>query len=990
MKLNDALQRLSATVGFAGRVILSILVLASFVALAPTQAHASISYVQGAEAVTRKTSTLSAAYASAQTAGNMNIVAVGWDSSTITLKSLSDTEGNSYQLAASYIDSNGITQAIYYAPNIVAAAAGTNAVTVTLSSKTSHPDLRILEYSGVNALDKAASAQGTSQTASSGNVTTTQPNELLFGACYNFGTTNGPGSGYTSRLLTPDSDLAEDSIVSSAGVYAATASVSGGSGNDWVMQLATFYSSGATSGSAPAAPTGLTATSASSSQINLSWTASSGATSYNVFDSTTNGGPYTQIASGITAPSYSASSLAASTAYYFVVQAVNANGASGNSPQSSATTTSGSAPAAPTGLTAVSASSNQINLSWTASSGATSYNVFDSTTNGGPYAQIASGITAPSYSASSLAASTAYYFVVQAVNANGSSGNSVPASATTTAQTGGNTYYVSTTGSDAASSNGSQSLPWLTISHAAANVAPGDTVLVGPGNYSEIVNISTSGNSSAPITFNGQGGAVIDGSNLTCCTTPTWISDGNLGNGNLDGTEGLVNFGSENGLSWVTFEGFTVQNFTTTSNSVVPAGIFVATGGSGIVITNNIIQNISSTASVSGSGNNANGPNSYPVGIFGVGSTPLSISFTNNTVTNNLSGQSETVAINGNVQNFTVSGNSIYFNDNIGIDVEGFYGIGPSGFDQPFAGDVYGNTVYENSAINNPGEQAGGGGGYDEDGLYCDGCKQVVFERNTVYANDIGIEAASENGGDNSSDVIIRNNLVYGSNSTGITVGGYNKSACSGDCGGGGSQNIYVLNNTLYNNQLSAYQPESIAAPSGEFQAQYRATGIVFENNLVDAPSGWFINDFGKDNTVTLNYNDYYTSGSSVQFVYNGDTYTSLSKYLSSSNQDANSITTDPEIDALPDCTYNGYTPFGGYTQASGSVSTAANCTGTANFDIPLTSPASNAGSTALGYPSDTNWSTYQTDYPFVGLDDFSGNARINTNGQINIGAYEQ
>ena len=111
---------------------------------------------------------------------------------------------------------------------------------------------------------------------------------------------------------------------------------------------------------------------------------------------------------------------------------------------------------------------------------------------------------------------------------------------------------------------------------------------------------------------------------------------------------------------------------------------------------------------------------------------------------------------------------------------------------------------------------------HDEDGLYCDGCAQVVFERNTVYANDIGIEAASEISGELSSNVIIRNNVVYGSNSAGMTVGGYAKN------GTGGSSNITVVNNTLYNNDLAE-------TGSGEFQIQYRATGIVFENNVVYA-----------------------------------------------------------------------------------------------------------------------------------------------------------
>ncbi len=93
---------------------------------------------------------------------------------------------------------------------------------------------------------------------------------------------------------------------------------------------------------APATPTNLTATAASSSQINLSWTGSSGATSYNVLRSNANGGPYTQVASGATSTSFSDTGLAAGTTYFYVVQACNSNGCSGNSNQASATTQAGS------------------------------------------------------------------------------------------------------------------------------------------------------------------------------------------------------------------------------------------------------------------------------------------------------------------------------------------------------------------------------------------------------------------------------------------------------------------------------------------------------------------------------------------------------------------------------------------------------------------------------------------------------------------------
>jgi hypothetical protein len=85
----------------------------------------------------------------------------------------------------------------------------------------------------------------------------------------------------------------------------------------------------------PAAPTNLAAT-AGDSVVNLTWTASSSATSYNVKRSTTKGGPYTQVATA-TSPFYSDTSAVNGTTYYYVVSAVNAAGESANSAQVSAT-----------------------------------------------------------------------------------------------------------------------------------------------------------------------------------------------------------------------------------------------------------------------------------------------------------------------------------------------------------------------------------------------------------------------------------------------------------------------------------------------------------------------------------------------------------------------------------------------------------------------------------------------------------------------------
>jgi hypothetical protein len=68
----------------------------------------------------------------------------------------------------------------------------------------------------------------------------------------------------------------------------------------------------------------------------LSWSASSGATSYNVKRSATSGGPYTTIASP-TIASYTDTGVTNGTTYYYVVSAVNTSGESANSSQVNAT-----------------------------------------------------------------------------------------------------------------------------------------------------------------------------------------------------------------------------------------------------------------------------------------------------------------------------------------------------------------------------------------------------------------------------------------------------------------------------------------------------------------------------------------------------------------------------------------------------------------------------------------------------------------------------
>ncbi|KAB0671738.1 hypothetical protein F6V30_03935 [Oryzomonas sagensis] len=186
---------------------------------------------------------------------------------------------------------------------------------------------------------------------------------------------------------------------------------------------------------APAAPTGVSAT-GGAKQATISWSAVSGATSYNIYYATASGvttASGTKIA-GATSP-YVQTALSAGTTYYYIVTAVNSVGESTASAQASATTNAAppAVPTAPTGVAAT-GGTNQMTVSWSAVSGATSYNIYWSTATGVTIAsgtKIA-GVTSP-YVQTGLAAGTAYYYIVTAVNSSGESPASAQASASTSA-----------------------------------------------------------------------------------------------------------------------------------------------------------------------------------------------------------------------------------------------------------------------------------------------------------------------------------------------------------------------------------------------------------------------------------------------------------------------------------------------------------------------------------------------------------------------------
>src|ERR1039457_4722841 len=91
---------------------------------------------------------------------------------------------------------------------------------------------------------------------------------------------------------------------------------------------------------APYAASGLIATLSNNTNVNLSWTAGNGATSYNLYRAAESGGEGTNpVVTGITGTSYTDTNLNSGTTYYYQVVAVNGSGPSGFSPEAHATTT---------------------------------------------------------------------------------------------------------------------------------------------------------------------------------------------------------------------------------------------------------------------------------------------------------------------------------------------------------------------------------------------------------------------------------------------------------------------------------------------------------------------------------------------------------------------------------------------------------------------------------------------------------------------------
>ncbi len=406
----------------------------------------SITFVKLAQAhPTANSNTVSTANFSGSVAtGDMIVVWLWYNSNTQSVTSITDTKGNSYTKIIGPTTGTGNMatwrQELWYAKNVTGGSSFK--VTATFSGTfNAEKAISAHEYSGADTvapLDGSSSGVGSSANATTPAVTTTASNELIFGATVLGNAT--AGSGFTGRSSLA-ANSTEDKNVTSQGSYSA---VFTNTAQDWIAQEATFKTAGIatpppppppTDTTAPTVPTNLAAAAVSSSQINLTWTASTdavGVTGYKVFRNGTQvGTPSTN--------SYSDTNLTASTQYSYTVSANDAAG--NNSAQSTASTVTTPAAAQDTTPPTISSVSSSgitqtgATIAWTTNESSDTQVSYGLTTAYGSNTTLdTSLVTSHSVTLSGLTANTVYHYKVASKDAAGNSASSPDQTFTTQAQ----------------------------------------------------------------------------------------------------------------------------------------------------------------------------------------------------------------------------------------------------------------------------------------------------------------------------------------------------------------------------------------------------------------------------------------------------------------------------------------------------------------------------------------------------------------------------
>ncbi len=309
--------------------------------------------------------------------------------------------------------------------------------------------------------------------------------------------------------------------------------------------------------------------------------------------------------------------------------------------------------------------------------------------------------------------------------------------------------------------------------------------------------------------------------------------------------------------SYVRIRGFEIRNNLGVDDG---SGVRVLGAGSHIEIIDNEIHEV-------------RGQDAMGITVYGTEPTPISdLIIDSNEIYDCDPFRSEALVLNANITDFEVTNNIVRDVNNIGIDF-----IGGETDINPDSSLVARNGVCRGNTVIRANEQGGGFAG----GIYVDGGRDIVIERNIVTESDLGIEIGAENSGTNTTNVTVRNNFVYANEKVGIVFGGFSS-------GVGRVRDSFFLNNTTYGNDT---QQEGF----GELWIQWASDNEVRNNVFVG--TGQVPLTYSENGNVnnSVDYNLWFSIASSTpDFFWRNSNYSGFAAYQAGSGVDTNGLFTDP------------------------------------------------------------------------------------------------
>jgi Right handed beta helix region len=418
-------------------------------------------------------------------------------------------------------------------------------------------------------------------------------------------------------------------------------------------------------------------------------------------------------------------------------------------------------------------------------------------------------------------------------------------------------YYVDGTSGNDANDGTALAKAWKTIQKAFSSaIPPNSTIFIKGGTYKEELNVNFSGEAMRYVTVRPNSSSdivIIDGDSSGVKKALLSIKD----------------------RSYVKIIGLQFRNAIGNGST----GILISGTSRFIEISKNQLYNIH--FSLDPNETVVAGKDVNPLLVRGdnISTSIKNIVIDSNIIYNCRTGYSEALTVSGNVDTFEVKRNIVRDITNIGIDIAGHYSACSnctnSSDNQARNGKVFSNTVYRcrsKVAVSA--------------GIYVDGGRDIVVEKNEVYECGRGFQIGCENTGKSASNIKLRENFAYRNDQAGIGIGTSNR---------GKVINCLISHNSTYGNGVA----NKAAELYGELSLDYTEQCSI-RNNIFYAtnPSNRIWTGYGTPSVeLNFDYNLWYLNSNDPQLAiveYNNVRYVGLADYKARSGQDANTIFSNP------------------------------------------------------------------------------------------------